>query len=83
MLARRTVAERKAVRCRDACALTSINNYGTLLQAQGKLSDAGPLLLEALQGSRATFGDPLEATPEDEDVMAQALAQIVSMLLWS
>ena len=82
MLARRAVAERKAVRCRDACALTSIN-YGTLLQTQIKLSEAGPLLLEALQGSRATFGDPLEATPEDEDVMAQALAQIVSMLLWS
>ena len=57
MLARRAVAERKAVRCRDACALTSINNYGTLLQAQGKLSEAGPLLLEALQRSRATLGD--------------------------
>jgi tetratricopeptide (TPR) repeat protein len=37
--------------------LTFIKNYGSLLQAQGKLSDAEPLLLEAMQGNRNTLGD--------------------------
>ena len=37
--------------------VTSINNQGLLLQKQGKLDEAEPLLRKALEMSRATLGD--------------------------
>ncbi len=37
--------------------LTSMSNLAMLLQAQGKLAEAEPLLLEALRACRATFGE--------------------------
>ncbi len=48
--------------------LTSLNNLATLLQAQGKLAEAEPLLEEALRASRATIGEehPARATIGDE-----------------
>ncbi len=37
--------------------LGSISNLAVLLQAQGKLAEAGPLFREALDGQRRTLGD--------------------------
>lgn len=37
--------------------LISINNFGGLLQKQGKLAEAEPLLREGLEGSRRALGD--------------------------
>jgi hypothetical protein len=47
-----------AARARLECeTLTSINNLGLLLQAQGRLDEARPLYDEALAGRRAALGD--------------------------
>ena len=55
--------------------LTSINNFATLLQDQGKLGEAEPLFREALGGFRRLLGDSHPS----------ALVSINSMasLLWS
>jgi len=40
-----------------ADTLTSINNLASLLQDQGKLSEAEPLMREAVSGAKKTLGD--------------------------
>ena len=40
----------------------SINNLGSLLEAQGKLDEAEPLYREALAGRRAALGDTHPST---------------------
>ena len=42
--------------------LSLISNYALLLQAQGKLNEAEPLIREALDGTRSTLGDEHPAT---------------------
>ena len=47
---------------RKSSSLSSINNLGLLLQAQGKLEEAAPLYREALQAKRETLGDKHPST---------------------
>ena len=50
-------ARRETLGNRHPRTITSLNNLGTLLKAQGSLDEAMPLMREALEASRATLGD--------------------------
>ncbi|MCH7995301.1 MAG: tetratricopeptide repeat protein, partial [Planctomycetes bacterium] len=56
--------------------LNSINNMGTLLQAQGRLAEAEPYYRESLEGQRRVLGDDHPNTLASISNMAKLLVEV-------